>query len=196
MTGVTKSRRHGIISREGGRGYGSTPQSSVLSPQSSQNGFTLIEIMVTLVIISVGLLALGLFTVITIDQGEVSRERLTAVHLAEQVIEDWQHDANDKPQPVACTPVNVTPAAGKTVNCTPVSGAMISYGITLTRSPATAPLAPVAPGNGTSSIAFGPLTWQGTATPSNPVNVKVVNVTWTHKGKSHAVFLTHITGAK
>ncbi len=166
------------------------------SPQSSRDGFTLIEIMVTLVIVSIGLLATGSFTLSAMDGGEVSRERLTAVHLTEQVIEDWQHDANDQPQAIACASGNVTPAVGSTVSCTPVSGVAIPYGITLTVSQATAPLPPGAPGNSGASIAFGPLTWQGTATPSNPVNVKVVNVTWTHKGKSHAVFLTHITGAK
>lgn len=167
---------------------------------SVEPGFTLIEIMVTLVIISVGLLALGLFTVVTIDQGEVSRERLSAVHLAERVIEGWQHDVNDQPQPVVCTggggPVTVTPVVGTSVNCTPVSGVAISYTIKLTTSQATAPLPPGAPGNPGPSIAFGPLTWQGTATPTNKVYVKVVKVTWKHKGKQHSVFLTHITGVK
>ncbi len=163
---------------------------------SAEPGFTLIEIMVTLVIISVGLLALGLFTVVTIDQGEVSRERLSAVHLAERVIEGWQHNANDQPQSVDCTggggPVTVTPVVGTSVNCTPVSGVAIPYSIKLTTSRARAPLAQ---GNPARSIAFGSLTWQGTATSTNAY-VKVVKVTWAHKGKPHSVFLTHITGAK
>jgi len=152
--------------------------------------------MVTLIIVSIGLLAVDSFALSAMDGGETSRERLTAVHLAEQVIEDWQHDANDQPQAIACASSSVMPVVGSTVSCTPSAGVAIPYAIKLAVAPATAPLPPGAPGNSGASIAFGPLTWQGTATPAKQVNVKVVNVTWTHKGKSHTVYLTHITGAR
>ncbi len=167
-----------------------------IHPRQRARGFTLIEIMVTLVVISVGLLALAAFTLAATDNGELSRERLNAVHLAERVIEDWLKDAGDQPVPIACATGNVTPVIGAQVTCTPTSGVAIPYTITLQVSQATAPLPPGTPGNPGSSIAFGPLTWQGTATPNNPVNVKVVQVSWVHKGQTHSVFLTHITEAK
>jgi len=169
------------------------PRFAVRSPPSSRDGFTLIEIMIALVLISVGLLALAAFTITAADNTELSRERLTAVHLAEQIIEEWVKDANDQPQTIACSSGNVTPAVGGQVNCRPMFGADISYTIALSVTQATAPLPPGAPGNSGSTIAFGPLTWQGTATPNKAVNVKAVEVSWTHKGKSHKVFLTHIT---
>ncbi len=185
---MTEDRKQGTGDR--GRAF---PAPAFRYPLS---GFTLVEIMVALVIVSIGLLALAAFTLSMMDNGEVSRERLTAVHLAEQVIEGWQQDTNDQPQAISCVSGNVTPAVGSPASCTPVSGVAIPYTIALSTSQATAPLPPGAPGNSGSSIAFGPLTWQGTATPSNPVNVKAVNVTWLHKGRTHTIFLTHITGAK
>lgn len=183
-------------------------------------GFTLIEILVALVIISVAVLALGGFGISILSSGQVSRERLTAVHLAEQVLEHWQNDTNDR-APVmnaSCVQSVATsePSYPVTTTCSPTTGVGISYTIVVDRSTAQAPL-PTSPNFGlyTNWAATNP---SGTnpailANPSNPNSgsfsirnmmnynltgsptpvVKVVTVTWSNKGKSRSVYLTHLS---
>lgn len=55
----------------------------------NEGGFTLIEALVTLVIISVSLLALGAFTLTVLSTDNTARHRTVATHLAEQELERW-----------------------------------------------------------------------------------------------------------
>jgi len=57
--------------------------------KDKQRGFTLIEALVTLVIISVSLLALGAFTIQVLSTDNTARHRTVATHLAEQELEKW-----------------------------------------------------------------------------------------------------------
>jgi prepilin-type N-terminal cleavage/methylation domain-containing protein len=153
-------------------------------------GFTLIEILITLVISSVIILSLGGFAVSIIDNGQLSRERLSAVHLAEQVLEFWQHDANDYLPTMAsdCTLATSSSAPGypASTTCTPATGVSIVYTVVVSETQASGPL----PSN---PSAFQPFTSSGlTVTPMT----KLVTVSWKHKGTSRSVFLTHLSAVK
>ncbi len=158
----------------------------------SQRGFTLIEIMVVLLVTAVALLALGSFSLSVMDSGTQSRERLTAVHLAEQVIEEWQHDANDYYPAIAsdCTmsagSAALTIGTTKTYTCTPVAGTQNLFTIAADVSAANAPL-PDGLGNIASTAMSGTVTYINTPT------VKLVTVSWPHKGATKSIYLTHLT---
>lgn len=152
-----------------------------------QAGFTLIEILIALVITSVIILSLGAFAVSIMDNGQISRERLSAVHLAEQVLEFWQRDANDYLPTIAadCTLTTAASAAGNpaTATCTPATGVSLSYTVVAGQAPASGPLP-------TDLSSFQSFTSSGlTVTPVT----KVVAVSWMHKGESRSVFLTHLS---
>jgi len=166
-------------------------------------GFTLIEILVALVIISVGVLSLGSFSISTLSSGQVSRERLTAVHLAEQILEEWQKtgvlptlDSSNYCQGIApwivTTPKTVAPCPTtktmtvSTASCTPLFGVKANYTIVVKESPLCGP----------SSIANDPFVfYNGSALVPNP-KTKVIIINWSHRGKPRSVFLTHISQAK
>ncbi len=57
--------------------------------REGEGGFTLVEALVTLVIISVSLLALGAFTLTVLATDNTARHRTVATHLAEQELERW-----------------------------------------------------------------------------------------------------------
>lgn len=188
----------------------------------STAGFTLIEILITLVIVSVAILSLGSFAVSIIDSGQQSRERLSAVHLAEQVLEFWQRDANDYVPALApdcaLTPAASAPSYPASSTCTPSTGVAISYTVVASVAAAIAPL-PTSPNLGAyekwasvNPTGTNPaLVGVGTASPNpgafsirNMINynltgspspvVKVVTVSWSHKGgTTHSVYLTHLT---
>jgi len=154
-------------------------------------GFTLIEVLVALVIVSVAVLSLGSFTISTVGSGQVSRERITAVHLAEQVLEFWQHDANDY-APVIAANCNLTSKNGGapnyplSVTCTPTTGIGIAYTIQASQVQVSGPLA----GN---LGAFLNFTGQGVY---NTPQTKLVTVSWANKGKPHTIYLTHLSELK
>jgi len=170
------------------------------------SGFTLMEIMVALVVISVGVLAIGSFGISSITSGQTSRERLTAVHLAEQVIEVWQSSdvlptlTTDYCQTATAwtttTASTVAPCpttdtiTTSTATCAPLSGEKIAYTITAKQSRVCGP--PAAGGN---AMAFFGTTSAMGATIANaaPPKTKVVTVSWTRKGVSHSVYLTHLS---
>jgi prepilin-type N-terminal cleavage/methylation domain-containing protein len=112
--------------------------------RSSTAGFTLIEILIALVIVSVAILSLGGFAISIIDNGEMSRERLSAVHLAEQVLEFWQRDTNDYlpiiASDCALTTASSAPSYPVTVTCTPTSGVSIAYTVVASKTQASGPL--------------------------------------------------------
>ncbi len=157
----------------------------------SMAGFTLIEILVTLVIVSVAVLSLGSFSISMVGSGQVSRERLTAVHLAEQVLEYWQHDSNDYAPVIATADCSLSaataaPAYPVSVTCAPASGIGAAYTIVSNETQATGPLP-------ASQSAFQPFTTQGY---NNTPQTKVVTVSWTHKNKTHSIYLTHMSQVK
>lgn len=153
-------------------------------------GFTLVEILIALVISSVVILSLGAFGISIMDSGQLSRERLSAVHLAEQVIEFWQRDANDYLPNIASdcalTTASSAPSYPATATCTPATGVSTAYTVVASQTQATGPLA-------SNLAAFQNFTSSGfTVTPVT----KVVTVTWSHKGTSRTVFLTHLSAVK
>jgi len=155
----------------------------------NQQGFTLIETLVTLVIVSVAVLSLGGFTLSMVGSGQVSRDRLTAVHLAEQILEYWQHDAGDNVPTIAAAGCSLSAATAAptypvTVTCTASSGG--TFTITSTETQATGPL----PANLSTFKAF---TKQGY---TNTPYTKGVSISWTHQGKTHSVYLTHLSEVK
>ncbi len=154
----------------------------------STAGFTLIEILIALVIVSVAILSLGSFAVSIIDSGQQSRERLSAVHLAEQVLEFWQRDTNDYVPTLATdcalTAATSAPSYPVSVTCTPATGVAISYTVVASNTQASGPLP-------SDLNSFQSFTSAGlTLTPMT----KVVTVSWLHKGgTTHSVYLTHLT---
>lgn len=54
-----------------------------------QGGFTLIETLVAMLIISFSLLALGAFTIAVLSSDSVAIQRNVATHIAEEYMEDW-----------------------------------------------------------------------------------------------------------
>jgi len=152
-------------------------------------GFTLIEVLVALVIVSVAVLSLGSFTISTMSTGQVSRERISAVHLAEQVVEFWQHDLKDFVPAVSssCGLTKGTSAANPLhVVCTPTSGVGISYTIDAVSTQLSGPMA-------ANLSIFKNFTKQGY---SNTPYTKLVTVSWSNKGKSHSVYLKHLSMVK
>ncbi|WP_100266565.1 type IV pilus modification PilV family protein [Mariprofundus ferrinatatus] len=155
---------------------------------SSSSGFTLIEILIALVVVSIGVMALGSFGITTMSSGQTSRERLTAVHLAEQVLEFWQQDANDRVPSIASdcamTTMGSVPTYPTSNTCTPATGVGIEYTITTNKTTATGPLA-----SNLSSM-------QNFIQPTGYANVpqtKLVTVTWARRGQTRSVYLTHLT---
>ncbi|TLS73680.1 prepilin-type N-terminal cleavage/methylation domain-containing protein [Mariprofundus erugo] len=161
-----------------------------MSMRAKQQGFTLIEILIALVVVSVGVLALSKFTVSIMGSGQVSGERLTAVHLAEQVLEQWQHDANDF-APLISSACDLTAAASqpaypRTSVCTPTTGVAVSYTVVVNQSVATGPLP-------ASLSTMGTFTSHGfLSTP----RTRLVTVSWSHKGITRMIYLTHLSQAQ
>jgi len=164
-------------------------------------GFTLIEILITLVIVSVGMLALGKFFAAAINQEGAAQERIAAVHMAEQLLEEWQQ-ANTPPTP-DCTVNGV--AAGALVvgtaiiGCRANNGVPVGFDILLSTTPATAPLPPLHPNNGGAGVVTAGLLQgvdpytQAVIAGSAPVMVRTVSVSWVHGGEIKNIYLTHIT---
>ncbi len=157
---------------------------------ASGAGFTLIEVLITMVISAVIILSLGGFALSIIDNGQVSRERLSAVHLAEQIIEFWQRDTNDRLPTIASdcilTPAASAPSYPVNATCTPGTGVPIAYAVMANETPASGPL----PSNLSAFQAFGSPGL--TVTPMT----KVVTVSWAHKGTTRSIFLTHLSAVK
>lgn len=169
-------------------------------------GFTLIEVMVTLVILAVGMLALETLYISVIDSQHVAQERLVAVNLAEQVLEDWQYNAKDYVPKISSTCILSTrtskPAYPLSVSCTP-STLAVKYAIQASTSPAEAPL-PTSPNDGSFPLvspnpgSFSIRAMKPVRTPAGASSVtpmlKVVKVSWTHKGRPEKpIVLTHIS---
>jgi len=96
-----------------------------MNGMKTNRGFTLVELLVALVIISVGLLALGAFTIGVLKSDKVAQQRTVAVHLAEQELEKWYQSGV---APAASTSFTVNGAVYKleTFGGTPSSGVWTS----------------------------------------------------------------------
>ena len=164
-------------------------------------GFTLIETMVTLLIVSVGMLALGSFYVTLIGSESDAQKRLAAVHMAEQLIEDWQK-TDVLPTPECNLLTTGNPAAGQlnlnvTTSCKTTNGPDFIFDILLKEQPAKAPVPPNHPNNpnaaGANQNVMGELLVDTAAgAGSATVNVRSVKISWNHKGQPKFVILTNI----
>jgi len=156
---------------------------------NSERGFTLIEILIVLMLTAIALLALGTFSLSVMDSSTGSRERLTAVHLGEQVIEEWQHSSNDYLPVIAsdCSMSNAAsiPTYPKTYTCTPATGVQVVFSVVASVFDARAPLP-----DGAGNVSFSAMSKQGF---SNTPKLKLVTVSWSHKGKTKSIYLTHLT---
>jgi len=157
-----------------------------------ERGFTLIEILITLFIVTVGILALSRFTVAIMGSGQVASERMTAVHLAEQVLEFWQHDAGDLPPMITLDKLGQCVfsqggSAPSTTVCKSPMGVKTDYSIHVNEAKATGPLPLPA-----SQTAMADFTKQPPRYRNTP-KTKLVRVSWTQKGVSHQIFLTHMS---
>ena len=164
-------------------------------------GFSLIEMMVTLMIVSIGMLALGSFYASGIRAEGSSLRRLAAVHMAEQVLEEWQNN-NVLPTP-NCQLVGGG-AAGQLalgapgITCIPNSGVSSPFNIVIQEVNAQAPIPnghKLYAGPAGGAPMMGSLLTLPTNNASPRVKVRAVKVRWQEDGKLtwKQILLTHIT---
>jgi len=162
------------------------------------DGFSLIEMMVTMLIVSVGMLALGSFYFSSISAERVAQERVAAVHLAEQIIENWQKD-NSNPIPdcqvAGVAAVALVPNAPILAGCVPNNGIPVPLDISITELDASAPIpnAHLLHPTGAGAPVMGNLLTVPTNAASAHVKIRTVKVAWAVQGKARDVMLTHIT---
>ena len=161
----------------------------------SEQGFTLIEAMITLVIISVGLLALGSLTVSVMRSDANAKARTMATHLAEQMLEEWSATGALATFGVVmpATPTDV--ATMNTSAAALYTSTDINVTYTLTAS-VSRMVADIPGGTSNSTVPPGP---SGAATAgmlnsdaTTPVEKKVT-VSWSNGGQTYTVYLTHAT---
>jgi type IV pilus modification protein PilV len=161
-------------------------------------GFSLIEVLVTLLIVSVGMLALGSFFVTSIRSEGQAQQRLAAVHLAEQIIEDWQK-SNATPTPnckVAGAVPTLTINGAAITDCVPNDGVPVPFDILIEEANAQAPIPnahKLYPGAAGGAPMMGNLLQDPTNAGSAKVKVRKVKVSWTVNEQKKSVLLTHIT---
>ncbi|MDQ6974978.1 MAG: prepilin-type N-terminal cleavage/methylation domain-containing protein [Mariprofundaceae bacterium] len=170
----------------------------MLNNHTKQSGFTLVEVMVAMVIVVVGVLALQSFYAGIIRSEQLSQERITAVHMAEQIIEEWQQrsappnpSVNPLPTVNCATNPATTLTLGAATACTSSSGAATTFSITPTEARSQAPLPPNHANNNTTGIIWGDMADIGGVTP----NIRTVTVSWNYKGATKSIMLTHLTPA-
>jgi len=183
-----------------------------------QKGFSLIEVLVTMLITSVGTLALGNFYLTSMESERVSQERVAAVHMAEQIIEVWQN-TNINPTPdceVAGAAAGVLVIGTELSSCVMNNGVSTPFNILINESPVKAPipnghqlhsnynLGAGAANDPLDSPEFGELLISPAVTltvatePAAPrVMVRTVKVSWPRRGSANnmrSVSISHITG--
>jgi len=163
----------------------------------AEKGFSLIEAMVTMLIVSVGMLALGSFYMSSIRSEGASQQRLAAVHLAEQIIEDWQHTTtNTLPTPnckVAGAAAGQLALNTTITSCVPNDGVPVPFDILIEEADAKAP---ITNSHALYAGAAGGPPMMGSLLRDTGTNVKVrkVKVSWTNAGgQAKHILLTHIT---
>lgn len=166
-------------------------------------GFTLIEVMVTLLIVSVGMLALGAFYSSLIGSESDAQKRLAAVHMAEQLIEDWQKNSVlPTPDCTLTTGPSAGNAAGQLSTGTSITacqvnmGTKIKFDILLKTVSAKGPVPPNHLNNPNASALnktkLAVLLTDPADAGSLAVKVRSVRVSWDHKGQTKFVVLTSI----
>lgn len=163
---------------------------------STHQGFTLVEVMISVVIVSVGVLALQTFYGSIIRSQQLSQERLVAVHMAEQVIEGWQNSSTDALPSISCTTGTQQLVAGTATVCTSTSGIQTEFTVLATSTTAKAPLPPSHPNGVAGSVVYGDM--NGATSGVSPYawivpKIKTVTVSWAYKGETKSVMLTHLT---
>jgi len=160
-------------------------------------GFSLIEMMITMVIASIGMLALGSFYLASIESERVSQERVAAVHFAEQIIEDWQ---KGNVSPIPDCQISGASAGQLTIgttmaNCVPNNGISVPFNILISERDAQAPIpnGHLLHPTGAGAPVLGSLLTIPTNAASAHVKIRTVKVTWAVKGRTRDVMLTHIT---
>ncbi len=169
-----------------------------------ERGFSLIEGLVTMLIVTVGMLALGSFYLAAIKSESRAQERVAATHFAEQILENWQVMTTTGNFTPAVTPdcqiagVAAGPLAiGVTLqDCIPNAGFPIPFDILIQESNVVAPipnshLLHSNPGVGAPEM--NNLLTDPTVSGSPRVKVRVVRVSWTESNVVRDVVLTHIT---
>jgi len=163
-----------------------------------QSGFTLVEAMLAMVIVSTGALALQSFYTAIIRSEQLSQERLVAVHMAEQIIEGWQQLNSDLPPSATCTTGAVTLTLGTPTDCTPTGSNTTVFSITATSTVAQAPMATTGVptwGNMPDATDInGAPVLDANNTPITP-KIRTVTINWNYKGEIKSVMLTHLTEA-
>ena len=161
---------------------------------SGQEGVTLIELMIALLIISVSVIALGSFSISSLETSHQAGQRLEATHIAEQIIEFWQHDANDRP-PIIASDCSLATATSQftfpnITSCAPPSnkGTAVDLTITIDSVNLSAPIT----SNGV--ISSSNFTQQPGYTIS-PLGKSVV-ITWVREGQTEEIKLTHVSEVK
>jgi len=142
---------------------------------SRDDGFTLIETVVAMVIIMIIMLGSSSFITWSLSQDSLARERTIATHVAEKLMEEWAatNDLNSYGFTVA-------PGAGGTTTKT---FTVPELNTTLTLVAKTSVMKAPSP----DASANPDLT--GTPQPL----VRLIRVQWRHQGAAKEVFLTHAT---
>jgi len=89
--------------------------------QGKEQGFTLIETMVAMVIAAVVLLAMGLFTLSVMRADNTAKQQTVATHVAQQALEQW-FSTNSMPSQTTTVTVNNTTYQFQSFDATPISG--------------------------------------------------------------------------
>ncbi len=171
----------------------------MINQPSINKGFSLVEVMITMLMVTVGMLALGSFYLASIKSERMAQERISAVHLAEQIIEDWQN-TNTLPTPdceVAGAPAGALVLGITTSACVLNHGIPAPFDILITESDAQAPIPNGhvlhSTGNPLDAPEMGSLLQDPADAGSDTVKVRTVQVSWTIDGDTRSVMLTHIT---
>ncbi len=145
----------------------------------------MVEVMVAVTIVTVGVLALQAFYTGILRSEQLSQDRIIAVHMAEQIIEEWQQ-SNILPK-VNCTTNPKTPLTLATATlCTPSNSTGTVFSITPTSVTAQAPFAKAA-----GQVVWGNMVAMAGITPK----IRTVTVSWDYKGQPKSIMLTHLTPA-
>ena len=70
------------------------------NPKILQKGVSLIEVLITLVVLGMGLMSLAKFQGTVMKDNSVGKERTVAIHLAQQKLEDLRNFSTLKPDPL------------------------------------------------------------------------------------------------
>ncbi len=159
---------------------------------SSERGFTLIEAMLAMVIVSIGVLSLQAFYSSILQSEVTSEARLTAVHMAEQIIEEWQQSNTTNPPSVQCAAGPTALPLDTPTTCVGTGSNTTSFSITASISPARAPMPPATAGGTVNWAVMSPYTNPNTGVTIAPYT-RAVTVSWQYKGETRQVMLTHLT---